>query len=250
MDYHTVQTEKAKAMMRYRQLRNAGKMWRVLEIIVALAFFSWSSTRLPFFLNLGAQSLIRIYEYLINPHINFVVGNAIIVIVVLLSRQKPAANTTATTAAADVFDQYVPDSEPLSGELFQTLPRNLATVAEILETDTDTGCIDKQIVVTESAVRGVQCDAVSTAIDEGEKVMRRSFERTKSDNTMKREFQSAPGRILRRSETVVLSREERAITSLDTVDRLSNEEFRRTIEDVIAKHRRFLWAQRLNENDQ
>ncbi|KAH7848770.1 hypothetical protein Vadar_007563 [Vaccinium darrowii] len=247
MDYQTVQTEKAKAMMRYRQLRNVGKMWRVLEIIVALAFFSWSSTRLPFFLNLGAQSLIGIYEYLINPHINFVVGNAIIVIVVLLSRQKPAANTTA---AADVFDQYVPDSEPLSCELFQTLPPNLATVAGEVETDTDTGCIDKQIVVTENAVREVQCDAVSTAIDEGEKVMRRSFERTKSDNTMKREFRPAPGRILRRSETVVLSREERVITSFDMVDRLSNEEFRRTIEDVIAKHRRFLWAQRLNENDQ
>ncbi|KAF7140546.1 hypothetical protein RHSIM_Rhsim06G0030100 [Rhododendron simsii] len=239
MDCLNIQAEKATAMMRYRRLRNITKMRRLLEILVALAFFSWSSTRLPSVLTLAAQFLVRVYEYLVNPHITFVIGNAIIVVVVFLSRQNNAGNAAA---AFDFSDEMVP-----------TTPPTLAAETEEIEADRETACFDKEIVVSENVVGEVQCDAVSAAIEEGEKVIRRSnrsFERTKSEKLTRRESQrSAPGRILRRSETVVVSSSERVITSFDTVDKLSNEEFRRTIEDVIAEHRRCLWAQKTNENE-
>lgn len=244
MDYLNIQAEKATAMMRYRRLRNITKMRRLLEILVALAFFSWSSTRLPSVLNLAAQFLVRVYEYLVNPHITFVIGNAIIVVVVFLSRRNNAAGN-AVASGGNAFD--------FSDEMVPTPPPTLAAETEEMEADRETACVDKEIVVSENVVGEVQCGAVSAAIEEGEKVKRRSnrsFERTKSEKLTKRESQrSAPGRILRRSESVVVSSTERVITSFDTVDKLSSEEFRRTIEDVIAEHRRRLWAQKTYENE-
>lgn len=244
MDCLNIQAEKATAMMRYRRLRNITKMRRLLEILVALAFFSWSSTRLPSVLNLAAQFLVRVYEYLVNPHITFVIGNAIIVVVFYLSRQNNAGN--AATSGGDAFD--------FSDETVPTPPPTLAAETEEIEADRETACVDKEIVVSENVVGEAQCDAVSAATEEGEKVKRRSnrsFGRTKSEKLTRRESQrSAPGRILRRSETVVVSSTERVITSFDTVDNLSSEEFRRTVEDVIAEHRRRLWAQKTYENEQ
>lgn len=235
MDYLNIEAEKATAMNRYRRLQKLAKMRRLLEILFALAFFSWSSTRLPSVLNLAAQFLVRVYQYLVNPHITFAIGNAIIVAVVLLSRRNNGAANNNADAALDFSDEIIP-----------TTPPTLASETAEVDVEWETAFVDKEMVVTAENATEAQCDAVvTTAVEEEKKVTGRSFKRVKSERVTR---QSAPGRILGRSETLS-SDERRVITSFDTVDGLSNEEFRRTIEDVIAEHRRALWTQKMYENE-
>ncbi|XP_028069070.1 uncharacterized protein LOC114271666 [Camellia sinensis] len=243
MDSRRIQSEKAKAMIRYRRLRNVAKMWRILEFLVAFALLSWSSTRLPIIVSLAGQCLVQLSDYLFNPHINFVIGNAIIIVIVFLSRQNKAGNNSFTgdeygngeahQRIASISDGATPTPPP-------------PTAAEMEETAYE----DKQIVVSENVVTQMQCDAASTAIEQAKKQIQR-FQRTESEK-LKRDLQANHRPQLRRSETEIKERSvvrRRAISSYDAVDRLNSDEFRRTVESFIAEQRRFLRTQKMDETN-
>ncbi|PSR99656.1 Protein translocase subunit SecA like [Actinidia chinensis var. chinensis] len=234
MDYHSIQSEKAKAMMRFRRLRNIAKMWRLLELLVAIAVLSWSSTRRPLALKLAGQFVLQLYEYIFHPFFNFVIGNAIIIVVVLISRKNNAGDN-------EISDPYVENGDALNHAVSDELTQ-IPEASPVEEKE----CENKQIVISENAVTESQCDAVSTAIEEATKQIQR-FQRTQSEK-LKSDLRVKPRRELRRSETVAIS-DNRAISSLDTVDTLSSEEFRRKIETFIAEQQRFLWSQRMAEDN-
>ncbi|KAL6995710.1 hypothetical protein U1Q18_005844 [Sarracenia purpurea var. burkii] len=267
MESNGIQAEKAKAMMRYRRLRNVAKMWRVLEFIVALAFLSWSTTRIPLAVELAGRCVIRLHEYLFNPHISFVIGNAIIIAIVLISRQNSAGNNVGagyldehclqnieTIASLTVSHGIITPTEPAPprpAEAEETAYDDKRIVVSGNTEAEEMAYDDKQIVVTGNTVTQMQCDAVSTAIDQARKQIKR-FQRTQSER-LKRELRSDANRKLRRTETeikqITVGDDDRAISSLDTVDGMSSEEFRRKIEDFIAQHQRFLWAQKIAESE-
>ncbi|CAK9176390.1 unnamed protein product [Ilex paraguariensis] len=253
IDVDYVKIEKAKAIARYRRFRKIAKLFQMLEIIVALSLLSWSTTRLPAVMKISGEYVMRVSVYLLSPHAIFLIGNAIIIALVVLSRQNYAGYNTGN---ADMYDDYVRHSEiqqrvadPPDGEI---LPSSLAPETERKTDDDYNNC--KQIVCLENAVSQPQCDAVTDAIEEATKQIRR-FQRTQSEK-LKREIAVKPRRELRRSETetrdiVVISGERRTMmASLDNVDSLSNEEFRLTIDAYIEKHQRFFKAQTLEEQKQ
>ncbi|GFY86184.1 hypothetical protein Acr_04g0009220 [Actinidia rufa] len=226
-------------MMRFRRLRNIAKMWRLLELLVALAVLSWSSTRLPLSLKLVGQFVLQLYPYIFDPFFNFVIGNAIIIVIVLISRKNDGDN--------QISDHYVENSDALhridavSDKLTPIPETSLAAETE------ETACEDKHIVISENAVTEIQCDAVRTAIEQATKQIQR-FKRTQSEK-LKSDLQATPRRQLLRSETVSISCNDRAISSFDTVDTLSSEEFRRKIETFIAEQQRFRWSQKMAEDN-
>lgn len=245
MDYHSIQGEKAKAMMRYRRLRNVAKMWRLLEVVVALLALSWSSTRLPVAVKLAGQCFVQLSDYIFNPHINFVIGNAIIVLLVLLYRRNNDGNNSGPGGGHG--DEIVQNAEAQQ--------RICTENPEPAEVHNSSGDVREVVVVSLNAVTETQCDAAGTAIQQAARQIRR-FERTQSEK-LKRDLRAKPHPALRRSETEIKPRavtecghDVRAYSSFDTVDRLSSEEFRRMIEAFIAKHQRLLWAQKMAENNQ
>lgn len=263
MDFYSIQTEKAKAMARYRRLRNIAKIWRLIEIVIALSLVSWSSARLPsaakFAVDLAGKISACFYAYAFNPLVNFAIFNTIILFLYLFSRQNHGTEEVGEEKLDLVvfteldFEIHYPPAAPCAAE---EAPEER----------------EKRTVVVENEVTK-EFEAVGVAIKEAKRQIRR-FERTQSVN-LKRDLQHGkPRHQLRRSGTdinmkrtvderaiSVIDRvrrletdenveggvEERAISVIDRVDSLSSEEFQKTIDEFIARQQRFLLAQKMAE---
>ncbi|KAA8537591.1 hypothetical protein F0562_027199 [Nyssa sinensis] len=242
-DIDTVKMEKAKAMKRYHRLRSIAKLFRVLEVIVAFTIISWWSTDLPTAVRISGEYILQLSIYLFNPHVVFLIGNAIIISLFALSRQNDARSNSGGTDLYDEYIQYSDNCQRNASNCDNETPPPVT--AETTEND-------KQIVCLENAVTQMECDAVDKAIKQATKELRR-FERTQSEK-LKRELGGKARRELRRSETetrltIVPSGNELTVSSLDKVETLSNEEFRLTVEAFIAKHQRRLWAQEMADGN-
>ncbi|KAA8528667.1 hypothetical protein F0562_036022 [Nyssa sinensis] len=213
-------------MIRYRRLRNIVKLLHVLEVCVAFTLFSWLSTRLPNAVRISGEYIPQLSGYLLNPHLVFLIGNAIIIALVALYRQNYAGKNGGT----DLFDDYIQNSERVASIV------DIETQPPLTQQTTEH---DKHIVCSLNAVAQMHCDAVDTAIKQATKEIRR-FQRTQSEK-LKRDLRVKPHRELCRSETethrrIVPARNELRISSFNKVDTLSNEEFRRTIDAFILNH--------------
>lgn len=245
MDSHnfidTVKLEKANAIARYRRFRNLAKLLQVFEVIVAVTLLSWSSTCLPAVLKLYGQYLLESSLYVLNPHVIFLIGNAIVIALFVLSRHIDAGNNSG---ASDFYDYYVEKRENQNSMAAAESQPSPEPVKE--ET---IGGEEKQIVCKENAARQTECEAVAKAIDKATKQIQK-FERTKSEK-LKRDISVKPRKELRRSETevrqIVVTSGNRRTTAYETVDNLSNEEFRLTVEAFIEKQLKFLRQQKMAE---
>lgn len=242
-EFDNVKAEKANAIARYRQFRNIAKLLQIIEVFVALTLLSWSWTRLPTAIKIASEYLFHFSVCLLNPHVVFLFGNAIVITLFVLSRHYQPGVYSGTT---DPYEEYVPNSED-----FAAAPAtNGESLPEQTQTAKESTSEDKH---AENAACKMQCEAVATAIEKATKQIQK-FRRTQSEK-LKCEIGVKPRPELRRSETerrqIVVKSDERlrSVASLDKVESLSNEEFRLTIEAFIAKQQRFLWAQKMAEND-
>ncbi|KAM7517201.1 hypothetical protein LguiA_006784 [Lonicera macranthoides] len=238
-EFDNVKAEKANAIARYRRFRNIAKLLQIIEVFVALTLLSWSWTRLPAAIKMASEYLFQFSVCLLNPHVVFLIGNVIVITLFVLSRHYEAEVYSGTT---DPYEEYVPNNED-----FAAAPAtNVESPPEPTQTAKESTSEDKQIVCAENAACKMQCEAVATAIEKATKQIQK-FQRTQSEK-LKCEIRVKPRLELRRSET---ERRQRVVKSdeLDKVESLSNEEFRLTIEAFIAKQQRFLWAQKMAEND-
>lgn len=256
--FDNVKFEKAKAMARFNRFRKITKLLQFLEVFVALMVISWSSTRLSGAVKISGRFLFEVANYLFNPHVVFLIGNAIIVALFVLCRGNGAVDENC--GYGDLYDDYVRHSEvqqrKVEVSVSGTAPEPPPT-PEIKDMIPDSGGGDeeeeeKQIVcVCSSEEKTGQCDAVTTAIEKATKQIEK-FQRTQSER-LKKEIAVKPRGEFRRSETVKVGRgrEERPeMTSFDTVDKLSNEEFNLTIEAFIKRHQAFLMEQKLAEKEE
>ncbi|KAK1362348.1 Anaphase-promoting complex subunit 4 [Heracleum sosnowskyi] len=234
----TVKEEKANAMARYRRFRNFKKLLQLFELFVAVTLVSWSSTCLPAVVKLTGDFFLRFFLSVLNPHVVFLIGNAIIVALFFLSRQigSDAAATNLNDDGIE-FSNSVVEIEP---------PRSIDTARVEIESPPSMEItVEKQIVCVENVASRTECEAVTNAIEKATKEIQK-LERTQSERAWRRE---TPKRELRRSEseverTVIKSRE-----TLEKVESLSNEEFRRTVEAFIQKQQNFLRLQKMAEID-
>ncbi|XAR64138.1 hypothetical protein NMG60_11024366 [Bertholletia excelsa] len=227
MDYRGIQAENTNAIVWTNWLQTAAKMRSLLEVLVGIAILSWSWTQLPLAVKLSCDCLMQLSKYLFNPHINFLIGNALVIVLVLLSRQHKVGSDARTE---DIFDGHSRISE---------VHRRIASVSDgeaATHAPAETKYYDKQSHLSDNAIAQMQCDAVSRAIEEATKEI--ELLQGTHPEKLKRDLQDESGRDLQRSETDSL-----------TVERMSSEQFRRKIEAFIAKHKRSLCTQEKEDND-
>nr|GMC47906.1 uncharacterized protein LOC109149214 [Ipomoea batatas]GMC50389.1 uncharacterized protein LOC109149214 [Ipomoea batatas]GMC56071.1 uncharacterized protein LOC109149214 [Ipomoea batatas] len=236
--FDSVKLEKAKAIARFNRFRRMTTTLQFLEVIVALMLVSWSCTRVPGVMKFSGEFLVELWIYVCNPHVVFVIGNAIIVALVVLCRQTDAGcSSVASDFCGEDDGEEIGNGKetqpPLVSSEASTPPRPQAEPA---------GDETKQIVCSESEVQKPQCTDLSTAMKTATKQIEK-FQRTQSEK-LKRAIALKPQGVLRRSETEMHrnaagSGEPRAMPTLDTVENLSSEEFRLRIEKFIQKNQEF-----------
>lgn len=236
MDTHnltidTVKEEKANAMAQYRRFRNFKKLLQLFELFVAVSLVSWSSTCLPAVVKLAAEFFLRSSLSVLNPHVVFLIGNAIIVALFFLSRQIGNDTTVAN------LNDDVTENLNLIAEIESPTSINSARIEITVDN------FEKQIVCVDNVVSRRECEAVTNAIEKATKEIQK-LERTQSERAWRRE--TPIEKELRRSESEV---EQTVTKSLEKVERLSNEEFRLTVEAFIEKQQNFLRLQKMAEID-
>ncbi|KAI3777454.1 hypothetical protein L1987_47254 [Smallanthus sonchifolius] len=253
----SIQVEKANALARYRLFNNISKVFRAIEVFIAVALISWSSTRLPTVFKVSGEYLYACSSYVLNQHVVFLVGNVIVVLCYVLSGHTEVGNgsdcsevaednrfRSATvadsdnrkTVEADLNIQPVPVLPPA-----EVLPEMKQTVME--EVEHEIVGYEKGMVKSES-----EMDA-ETAMKQAVKQIER-FHRTQSAK-LRLEISTKSRRELRRSVTERRISEVATSTGdgdsktlwIETVERLSNEEFRLAVEAFISKQQSLLKQQ-------
>ncbi|XP_010547462.1 PREDICTED: uncharacterized protein LOC104819200 [Tarenaya hassleriana] len=235
--FDSVKAEKAKALWRYHGLRSIGRVFRAAEVCVALLFLSWTFTRLPFAVQISGEFIRRLAGVVSSPLFMFLLGNSIVVALLAKSSDRSSGADT------EFYEALV-----RSGE-HRSRPSLVNQTEEEIVYD------DKQVIVTEpksysnsnSHARGEHAmsdDAETDSDSETDDLASdhpKIYRRSKSDISVKQSPEKVTKCSLRRSETEKYRRTEE-VEGDDRVypeDKLSNEEFQKTIEAFIAKQLMF-----------
>lgn len=241
-DYHTfvdtVTIEKANAMARYQRFRNLEKLLRFFLIVLLLAFLSWSSTRVPEAvqtLKISGKYVVDFSTYVLNPHIIFLIGNAIVLALYVLSRHMDVEKTSTTSVLYENYEN--------------TENKSSVNAIEEVEAPVEIVAAEKQIVCKE--VSNLMTEKESQVAEKAPVTQIKKLNRTVSEKLEK----PKPRKQFRRSETevrrVAVNSSNRQLcrnlSKFETVDTLSNEDFRLTVEAFIEKQQNFLREQRMAE---
>ncbi|CAA0822004.1 Unknown protein [Striga hermonthica] len=217
MDYSQafdiVKMEKLKAIARYNLLYRFAAARHILELAALMALISWSPA--------AARTAARISAHLLNHHLVFLVGNAIIALLFVLFRSAAAAGGGV---GGVMYKDYVKHSEAAAAAHQAPPPR-----------EAEGGYEERRTVAAraEGEAGKPPGDDLAAAIERAARQIRR-FERTQSEK-LRREIGARPRAALRRSE----SENRRAAAGEEgaaEMERLSSEEFRRTVDEFINRH--------------
>ncbi|KAL8250600.1 hypothetical protein R6Q59_034293 [Mikania micrantha] len=224
-----IQVEKANALARYKRFHNISKIFRLIEVFIGVVLISWTSTRLPTVFKASGEYLYVCSSYVLNQHVIFLIGNTIVVVCYVLSGHTDAGNETASPEIIE-NNHFRSRSEAVLN-IEPVRPPVPETKQAVMKTDSE--------MPAEIAIK-----------QEAEQIER--FQRTRSAK-LRREMPVKPRVELRRSVT---ERRRRVVTagvgnstpaSFETVESLSNEEFRLAVEAFISKQQSFLKQQTLVE---
>ncbi|XP_019184640.1 PREDICTED: uncharacterized protein LOC109179594 [Ipomoea nil] len=238
MDFEAFDTMKfeEKSIAMFNRFRKAMKLVHFLELLFPLVLIPSSWARVPAAVKISGEFMHELSVNLCNPHVVFLIGNAIIAVLFVLCRQ---------TEASEAFDDRVRQGEiqpPAASCQVYAPPPQTEAAEKIAVKAVAVGEEIKQIVCSESVVPKQQSEEIFVALQMATKKIQK-FHRTQSEK-LKRETAFRSQRDLRRSETelrlkAVSSSATGTMASVDTVENLSNEEFRLRIEKFIRKNQEF-----------
>ncbi|KAI4367665.1 hypothetical protein MLD38_023375 [Melastoma candidum] len=182
-------------------LAEIGSLIRVVEICIVLIFVSRFSTELPGAV-MNSGEYLRVFKFvLVSPQFVFVIGNAIIITLFVKSRQLSAHEPGKRN---DDYTEFVEQSVKVRGQEHH-----------------------HSVIVFQDK---------ETILEEVRKVPAKDYKRTRSED-LRRDQAAKPQRALQRSESegFVLEKKGGLVK-----DKMSNEEFRRTVEAFIERQQRFL----------
>lgn len=241
-----IQIEKANAVARYKRFNNIAKLFRLLEVFVAVALISWSSTRLPTVFKVSGEYLYAFSCYILNQHIVFLLGNVIVILCYILSRNETDHVHDYSPQVLEVTNKIIEVDSNVELVLPQVEEKEEQKVLEINETvvinESENKVVDDVELVANGCNQKQKIDKTEAedAIKQAAKQIER-FQRTHSAK-LKRVMSTKPSRELRRSVTE--RRKSVDGGGGDTpVEKLSNEEFRLAVEAFILKQQSFLKQQ-------
>ncbi|CAI9284161.1 unnamed protein product [Lactuca saligna] len=241
------------AVTRYTLFINIARLFQLIEVFIAVVFISWSSSRLPSVLKISGDYLLAFSSNLLNQHVVFFVGNVIIVLCYVLSRDSVSG-----------YDSEISDEKrSLLSELKITGDASIGELRPpVKETETE---VVKETIMEEKGdqrVNGIveteSNMAVETAIKQAAKQidwfsrtqsakLKREISLRRTQQELRRSATSTTTAKGRRSNMLVTSfKGSSTAISVETVDKLSNEEFQLAVETFISKHQNFLKQQRIS----
>ncbi|KAI8032272.1 hypothetical protein LOK49_LG01G02974 [Camellia lanceoleosa] len=233
--FDNVKAEKAKAMLRYNRLRTIAKLFRLLEIFLALLLLSWISARFPFAIKISGEYFRRLIAIVVSPLFIFIISNVIVITLLAKSGQLSGKTLAINSAETDLYDELIKNI----GNEINYGPENCPPVPESKEIVYEEKQIVSELIAVTPKSNELIAETVSCA-----KVLRRS-----QSEMLKRENSKKNCGKLRRSETEKCRRvEDSGEVPPETVnlsEELSNEEFNRTVEEFIAKQVKFHQEEKL-----
>ena len=216
INFYDIKAEKANAILRYRQLRKIGNIFRLLEVFVVLLLFSRLSLQLPNAVKNSGFYFRDISGFLFSPRFVFVVGNIIVIILFAKSGRFSAKDSSTAGSGGDFYDEFVQNSE-----------KNQKIRRDEIQYKVNQSTYDGGIVPAQ----------VHSSLEV------KNYTRSQSEN-LEREACQNSRRLLRRSETekfkkIVKSDEKKSAEPVFPEDRMSNEEFRCKVEAFIARQQKF-----------
>lgn len=234
--FNNAKFEKAKTIARFNSFRKITEAFRFLHVSVVCVLVFWSLTHTPTAVRITGEWLLKQCAYLFNYHLVFL--NAIILLIFVLCRQNEVSRNHS--AAGDLLHDYVEHSEVhprLSSVSISVTENELIQPEMVIEEQGGSGNEDieeERILCADYDANSVaKCDEITMAIEKAAREIKR-FQRIQSL------------RKLRRSET-----NNSRMTPLvgAEIERLSNEEFQRTVQAFICKHRKLFLEQKLAESN-
>ncbi|KAH6834533.1 hypothetical protein C2S53_004115 [Perilla frutescens var. hirtella] len=228
--FDNVRLEKEQAIARFNRIT---KLRQFFEVLFILGLIWWSSPPLR---RAASACALDFSTYLLNHHVVFLIGNTIIASLFLLCRHSNDAAAPSSASGDDLYNDYVMHSEAATAAAV-----HLRDSVDLPPTDGEEENEKqkhKQIVVCGAEEKMImtaaipQCDDVAVAIEKATRQIKR-FQRTQSER-LKREIRPA----LRRSESQNRRNSVSCGERLEAaeIERLSSDEFRRTVDEFIDKH--------------
>ncbi|KAI7739398.1 hypothetical protein M8C21_010741 [Ambrosia artemisiifolia] len=246
-DIHNVKVEKANAMKQYQRFRKIAKLFRLVELFLAVILISWMLIQLPFVIRLFSNYFRHLFSIIISPLFIFLIGNMIILVLVVKSGQvteNPSEYCELDNAGSDLFevianrvqedDVHVHVDVPVMGQE-EIVYEDKRIVSEVnINTKPITG---DQFNDNKNKVGQAPNNPLPNSVPN-----LKVYKRSQSENMMKNEscFLN-PDKLngkLRRSVTEKVAN--------DVVEELSNEEFQKRIEGFIARQIRFHHEEKLS----
>ncbi|CAA0819532.1 Unknown protein [Striga hermonthica] len=224
----SLKQEKEKAMASFNRFRRFADLWQFFEVLLVLGLISWSSGRAPGVARAAGGCLADFSNYLLNHHIVFLIGNAIIVLLVALCRNTDAS--VAASGGGSFYDDYVRYNEAAAAVQHDPPPPRVVE-------SVGGGGGEKQLVAENPPF-----DDVAEAIEKAARQIER-FQRTQSEK-LRREISALTPRELRRSETESRRKEDLEYRAPE-IESLSNEEFQRIVDAFIDKN----WGGKKSEHE-
>ncbi|KAI5592195.1 hypothetical protein BDE02_04G135800 [Populus trichocarpa] len=210
-----IKIEKANAIKKHRKIQKIASLFRLIEIGLVLALISRFSIQLPVAVRNSSEYFKDLTVTLVSPRFVFVLGNVIVITLFAKSGQFSCQDSNGKNSSTDLYEEFVEKSEKSQGTHHY-----------------EAECREKQVTYAEHKVT----EDNSTSL-ESEKYHRSQSERLKRPNSNK------PCRELRRSATEGCRKSIGSDEELEKrpcpEDKMSNEEFRCTIEAFIARQKRF-----------
>ncbi|XP_074295190.1 uncharacterized protein LOC141623048 [Silene latifolia] len=232
----------ASVLQLWRRLQTLTKLFRFVEIFTLIILLSWILIRLPFAVKISGEYLGIIAALVFSPTSVFLLGNAIVVSLLAKSGLFSAndVSSSAVDAAVAEFNRKLRSDSDDGDEHSETTPFNSPSHVDKAEVVFQ----DKEVIVCEPKVSVAVNFVNEEKTEEKEINYRRSkSEKIKSEFTKREETAK-----LRRSETdvyrkyVICGGDEstaKLIAEEEGEGGEGGEEFRRTIEEFIAKQVRF-----------
>ncbi|PHT92721.1 hypothetical protein T459_00603 [Capsicum annuum] len=240
LNIHNIKVEKANAKLRYKKRQRVTTLFRFIEFCIFFVIISRFSTQLPLGIKLSTDYFKGVGVTLISPRFVFVLGNVIVIILFLKSGQ---SSDTTNNVKIDLYDEYK-----------QKCSTNKEVCCEQIE---------KQSILVEKAyfeqikkqrkqsihVEKAYCEQSKKQRKQSTHVERqvtKKIPRSHSDNSLylSSDEKKHPRKSLMRSATVRYTENVKPTTTMTTTsypeDEMSNEEFRKTVENFIARQQRFL----------
>ncbi|KAJ6896678.1 hypothetical protein NC651_022766 [Populus alba x Populus x berolinensis] len=209
----SIKIEKAKAIKKQRKIQKIASLFRLIEIGVVLALISRFSIQLPVAVKNSSEYFKDLTVILASPRFVFVLGNMIVITLFAKSGQFSGQDSNRKNPSTDLYDEFVEKSEK-SQETHQY----------------EAECREKQVTYVEYKVT----EDTSTSLE------RKKYHRSQSEKLERPDS----SRELRRSATdkcwKTIDSAEESEKSSSPEDKMSNDEFRSTIEAFIARQKRFL----------